>query len=638
MKGLAFKLSSYLLAGMVIILFGLLFYNYKFSRTQALQDAKSDAKKLTELTVSQIRYILGVVENIPTNMATIIESRDTTMFKGTVKVIEQMLKENTLIYGTCIAFAPRISNGDTILYAPYVYVADDSLVYKDLGDEQYHYVKKEWYVQPRDLGKGVWSEPYYDEGGGEALMATYSVPFYRNSKGKKTFAGVVTADISLRGLQKIIKDIQFFDSGYGFLISSAGNVVTYPGIDSLDDKKVHNFFSEDYSPGMKAVVRKMVNGETGLMPLREINDNKHDNRWVSYGNIKGADWSLAIVFNERELYRGVHELLSELTLLGLIGAFLIALMIFLVSGRFIKPLQKLAFATRQIGSGDLDYQVPEFRSNDEIAQLGQAFNIMQKELKVYIADLKETTAQKEKIESELMIASNIQQQMLPNTDEMPGMLGMDIFGMLKPARQVGGDLFDIQLKEEFLYFAIGDVSGKGIPAALFMAKTLTLFRAKVNAGNGPAQLAEEINHELEMYNAESMFVTFFIGKINMTSGKLVYSNAGHNLPFLLRAAKTPELIPGTHGLPLGSIPGLKYEEGQLTLRKGEKVFLYTDGISEAMNTREDLFGEERMLEVLDQHKTDSTQIISEAMLHTVESFASGTEQSDDITMLVIGYQ
>lgn len=637
-RGLAFKLSIYILTAVFIILFSLLYYNYIISRNLALDDAKKDAQKLTELTVARIENVLDNVENLPVNLASIIEYRDTVRFVGTRNVIETVFKRNPLVYGASIAFAPEIHNNDTIYDAPYIYNTGDSIAFKNLADDNYNYTGHEWYKEAKKLRHGIWTQPYYDKGGGDVLMATYSVPWYYQKEGaERRFGGVVTADISLHGLQNLINDIQFFKSGKGFLISHLGNIVTFPGIDTSNNTQIFNVFEGDFSPQMMQVFQKMVDGEKGIISMQVLGENNNLDRWVSFANVSSANWSLGIIFHEHELYASIHQLYLKLIAIGLAGFVILAFLIFYIAGRFVKPIEKLAFATRKIGAGDFSFQIPSFRSKDEIAQLGKSFSIMQLELKDYIRDLKETTAQKEKMESELEIANNIQQQMLPQKDALAGVGAIDCFGVLKPAKSVGGDLYDFIFQDGELYFAIGDVSGKGIPAALFMAKTLTLFRSKVSGGKGPSEIAEEINLELEKYNNQSMFVTFFIGKLTLSTGKLLYTNAGHNLPFLVEEGKDPEPLKGTHGIPLGSMPDMQYEESSLVILPSNKIVLYTDGISEAEDINHKLYGEDRLSKLIKSNAAKSPDELAESILSDVNIFAGAAEQFDDITLLILDY-
>lgn len=636
-RGLAFKLSFYILTAVLVVLFALLYYNYIITRNLALDDAKKDAQTLTELTIARIENILIPVQNIPENIVSIVESKDTIERLGLRSVLKKIILKDELIYGAAVAMAPIILDGDTFYNAPYLYAVNDSLILKNLAGEGYNYTEQAWYRLPKELGRAVWSEPYFDKGGGDIMMATYAVPIYLNKDGNKHFAGVVTTDISLHSLQQIIHSIQIFKSGFAFLISSSGNIVTHPKMKWNDSLEVHNIFEKDHSAEMQSVIRKMLGGEEGIMSLRGIGAEQRQNDWISYGSLSPSGWSLAVIFHEDELYRSIHNLYLKLIGIGIIGFIIIALLIFVISKRFVKPIEKLAFATRKIGAGEFDFQIPSFGSSDEISQLGDSFRIMQQELKEYIIHLKETTAQKEKMESELQIASSIQQQMLPAKRTIPGGENLVYFGILRPARSVGGDLYDFVPVDEYLYIAIGDVSGKGIPAALFMAKTLTLFRAKLSGGKNPGLIAAEINRDLEQYNEQSMFVTFFIGKLHMKTGELQYTNAGHNLPCILRSGGDFMMLKGTHGLPLGSFAEQDYGTDTVLLSQKDKLVMFTDGIPEAVNMKNEAFGEDRLKDVLLKYSGRKPDELASLLLAEVDTFASGTDQFDDITLFIIEF-
>lgn len=636
-KGLAFKLSLSILMVVLLIMVAMLYYNFVISRNRVLDDAIADAEKLTDLTVARIENVLKAVEHVPENLAAVIENRDTILFVGTRRVMEKLLEERPLIYGSSISYAPRFKDGDSLYYAPYLFSSGDSVVFKDLAKDGYNYHRKEWYKKARNTGRGVWSEPYYDEGGGDILMATYSVPFYRVQGNTKDFAGVITADISLVGLQNLIQDIQFYDSGKGFLISSEGNILTFPGVDTLSDGLVHNIFREDLPPAMFDIINRMVQGEKGIYSLKYIARERNEDTWVSFASVPSANWSLGILFLEEELYAGIYDLFIKLIAIGLAGMVLLVVLVVIVAGRIVKPLEKLASATKRIGAGDFDFRVPSYSSADEIGALSKSFNRMQDELKDYIRNLQKTTAEKEKFESELKIASSIQQQMLSKVVPVPGKENLKYFGVLKPAKMVGGDLYDFILRDRYLYFVIGDVSGKGIPAALFMAKTLTLFRAKVTKGKEPRELGLELNRDLEQYNAESMFVTLFIGKLDVESGELAYTNAGHNPPFLFTGKSNVTSLPESHGLPVGSLPSLDYGQSNHKMEAGEKIILYTDGVTEAMGNSEFLYGDKRFKDLLAKSAANDPEKLARIIISDVAEFASGAEQSDDITLFILEY-
>jgi sigma-B regulation protein RsbU (phosphoserine phosphatase) len=636
-RGLAFRLSVYLLSSIIIILIALLYYNYVISRDLVLKDAKADALNLTALTVARIESVLSDVENIPVNIVSVIENRENVLRSGSGKVIKEMMHAHPYLYGMSIAFAPVAEGADTIFFAPYFYRAGDTIISKDLAAGNYRYADKPWYTGVRDSGTDAWSEPYFDEGGGEVLMATYSVPFYLQRNGERVFSGVVTADISLAGLQSLIQGIQFYESGFGFLISSRGNIVTWPGIDSVEHKHTYNIFEEVNSPEMVAVFHRMTAGESDIIPLRGMGTTANRERWISFARVPSANWSLGILFHERELYAGIYDLSARLAIIGLAGFVIIGMMIFVIARRFVRPIDKLAHATRRIGSGEFDFEMPALSSHGEIAQLANSFSLMQVELKEYIRNLRDETARVEKMESELQIASRIQQQMLPVRKPVPGREQTDYFGILRPARQIGGDFYDFLAVDGHMYIAIGDVSGKGIPAALFMAKAITLMRAKAASGKHPQQIAAEMSRDLEQYNEQSMFVTLFLGKLDIDSGEIQYTNAGHNPPYLVKNDGAILLIDEVHGLPPGSFMQESYGSGIVCMHPGDKIVLYTDGVTEANNMQGELYGNQRLMQVLNDHGSESPEGLAGTILSGLDAFAGEAEQADDITLFVLEY-
>ena len=250
--------------------------------------------------------------------------------------------------------------------------------------------------------------------------------------------------------------------------------------------------------------------------------------------------------------------------------------------------------------------------------------------------LQEVNMEKERIGSELRIARDIQKQMLPETfPPFPERQDIDIYGSLVPAKEVGGDLFDFFISDEQLFFCIGDVSGKGIPSAMVMAQTHSLFRVMTARESEPARIVQAINTVLCEGNESNMFVTFFLGILDLRTGHLRYCNAGHDKPFLLRSEAAPELLPAVANIPLGLFNDFNYEQQEATLAAGTTIFLYTDGLTEAKNLQRKLFGMERIADELNPSLT--CQQLLESMTSAVHRFVKDAEQSDDLTMLAIRY-
>ena len=302
-----------------------------------------------------------------------------------------------------------------------------------------------------------------------------------------------------------------------------------------------------------------------------------------------------------------------------------------------KPIADLTEMTRRIAGGDFTQRI-DIRAKNEIGTLAASFNEMTRRLNESIEHLKETTAAKERIESELKIAHEIQMSMVPKIfPPFPNRSEFDIFATLVPAKEVGGDLYDFFFIDgDHLCFAIGDVSGKGVPAALFMAVTKTLFKATASDGGTPAEILARLNAEICRDNESCMFVTFFCGILNIRTGQVDYSNGGHNLPYYLhRGGARP--LENFGGRALGLVEQSPYASGRMVIEPGEALLLYTDGVTEAMDLSETLYSDQRLAQFLASNRGSSPRQIIGDLVSDVRHFAGEAPQSDDITVLALRY-
>ncbi|MCD6297838.1 MAG: PP2C family protein-serine/threonine phosphatase, partial [Deltaproteobacteria bacterium] len=270
-----------------------------------------------------------------------------------------------------------------------------------------------------------------------------------------------------------------------------------------------------------------------------------------------------------------------------------------------------------------------------VGKLTHSFGDMKSSLKQYIEELTETTAAKERIESELKIAHDIQMGMLPKIfPPFPNRKEFDIYATIVPARDVGGDLYDFFfLDEDHLCFSVGDVSGKGVPASLFMAITQTLVKTKATKGLISATVLSRVNEDLSLDNPSLMFVTLFLGILNIRTGELEYCNGGHNPPYIIRANGELEPVETTNGMALGVVKDFHYKSKKVVLQKGDTIFLYSDGVTEAMNDKDELFTEERLEKGLKVLKDMPIQELINGIMDKLRAFSKGAPQSDDITMM-----
>jgi sigma-B regulation protein RsbU (phosphoserine phosphatase) len=337
---------------------------------------------------------------------------------------------------------------------------------------------------------------------------------------------------------------------------------------------------------------------------------------------------------------------------ALLGAAVFAcffLISFFVASRFSSRIVQLAAYTRELAGSNFRpdaasplrrqvVAIPE-RTKDEVGQLAGSFLVMEQQLDSYLQELKETTAAKERFQNELKIAGDIQAAMLPH--EYPSSDRLDLHAAMKPAKEAGGDLYDcFFLDPDHLCFVIGDVSDKGMPAALFMAVTLTIVRAKATAAlaEAPEEILRQTNELLVTQNQMYQFVTMFLGVLDVRTGQVVYADGGHNRPYH-RSATAVQMLPRGGGVALGVMSGAAYQRHTLQLQPGETLFLYTDGVTEAIAADESFYGEARLEQMLSSVAFAApASVWVESVMKNVFEFSHGHAQADDITVLAVRFR
>jgi sigma-B regulation protein RsbU (phosphoserine phosphatase) len=632
-KGIAFKLILCILTSCIILFVCIFGYNYLFTRRIITGIIRQNAGNLTAYTVSEIETVLKSVEKVPQNIAYSLEQTHYTK-EALLNLLRSVVESNPEIYGATIAFEPYAFNKDIEYFAPYYYRRNGEVKYRDLADKRYEYINWDWYKIPKRLNRPVWSEPYYDEGGGDVIMTTYSVPFYKTGAGEKKLMGIVTADIYLSWLHDMISSIKIGETGYGFLISRDGTIVTHPQQELIMNVKLHELAEKKGDHRLIEIVEDMINGASGFVPSKSLLTGKRC--WLAYKPIPTSGWSLGVLFPQTELMSDMNTLSKNVSVLGLLGILILVLIIVLIAGTITRPLRRLANKTKDIAKGNLDCEMPPTKSGDEVGRLTDSFKYMKNALKKYITKLTETTAIKERMESELKVGHDIQMGIVPKV--FPERAEFTIHALLEPAREVGGDLYDFFfVDDDHLCFVIGDVSGKGVPAALFMAMTITLIKATAKTVSDPAEIIRRVNKELSHDNDSCMFVTVFLGILNLKSGYLRYVNAGHNPPLIIRDEKPPEFLSAPSSTIVGVEENAPYLQESVTLKGGDTLYIYTDGITEAFNEKGEMFTEENLKKELSLHRRDSVRLMAQKTLAKVKAHSAGVPQSDDITLLVIRY-
>jgi phosphoserine phosphatase RsbU/P len=468
-------------------------------------------------------------------------------------------------------------------------------------------------------------------------LQVYGIDILTGAKAVRTpegeLAGVVGMDIGMNTISKRIINTPGEDSGYAFLLNQQGELIEQEQPDM-------------YVPPLDSEIRrKMISGESGFA------FDAGSATYVAYAPIRSIHspdkktyWSVGISMPEAEVTRLADDVQNRVNavykmLLGVLAALILFLIFvaFRMSGRITGPILLLDEGAKRIGSGELDHRL-EVHTGDEIEELAGTFNKMAGDLKTYIKNLEETTAQKERFASELRVGRDIQMSFLKKIfPAFPNRTEFSLYANLVPAREVGGDLYDFTLlDDERLLFYVGDVSDKGVPASLIMAMTMTLMkRAGHVPGISPAGILRQVNEGLAEDNESAMFVTLFIGILNFKTGELVFSNAGHNPPLILKPDGLCNYLVLPDCLVLGVMAEAEYRDDSVTLERGDMIVTYTDGVTEAMSLRRELYSEERLQETLASTVGSSVEEAVEGIISSVRVHAMGAPQSDDIAVLAV---
>ena len=610
---------------------GFLFYQ---SRETVRQEAISHATQILDNTALRAENILHSVEVASNNTKWLIQ-RHADQPDSMMAYSRNMLVNNPDFFNCSIAFEPYYFKDYGQYFSAYTKHVGDSIRTVHGGSDHYQYFYMDWYLMSKLLGHPCWTEPYldYDVPSNTYEMVTSYCQTITDNQGE--VIGVINISLSLSWLSQTISAMKPYPNSYSIMIGRSGTYFVHPDTTKISRETIFTQTIETPDTALTALGHAMQRGEEG-MKCMTINGEEC---YVFYQPLGQTGCSMAIVCPESDIFSGFDRLRRTVIAIVAVGLLLMLFFFIRIITRELKPLRQLADGAETIASGQFNVTLPDFRRIDEIGQLSHSFSNMQQSLVKYIEELKDTTAQKASIESDLRIASNIQMGMLP--EKFPTREDRDdvqLYAMLTPAKAVGGDLFDFYFRDDKLFFCIGDVSGKGVPASLFMAVTRSAFRTVSAQESMPDRIVMTMNKTIADMNKSHMFVTLFVGVLDLSSGLLHYCNAGHNAPLLLGA--DIQELPCHSNIPVGFRPQWKYSLQEAQLSTGTTIFLFTDGLTEAMNANKAQFEMERVNEVavqaLTKQQQEPRQLISQ-MTEAVQQFVGNAEQSDDLTMMAIQY-
>ncbi len=517
------------------------------------------------------------------------------------------------------------------------------------GENYYAFLDTQWYKDCKSADKTMFTSAYEDSYG-RGLTVSCVTPIH-DDKGR--FKGCVAMDILMKDMNSSMVNDGIEEPSWAVLIDRSGAIIAgneddrNADVESINDVQIAGI-------EVNTIADKLCSGIDGIASIGEGDGAVY----VAYSNIESIGWVMCIMtpiadviepavaigeqMNENTTYveklivESIREVIQRCLVLFAALVLIITLVVGGFSRKISNPLVQLEDEVMTISQGNLDLRT-DINSNDEIGSLARAFNYMAETLQKYIKDLTQAVAREERIAAELSFASKIQAEMLPT--DFPSTEEYSLCASMKPAKETGGDFYDFfRIDDKRFALVIADVSGKGVPAALFMVQAMTVLKSELLKTRDIGEALSNANNLLCERNASELFVTVWACVLDLTTGEAVASNAGHEFPAIRRAGGAFELFKDKHSMPLASMEGIKYKSYELTINPGDTVFVYTDGVAEATNAELQMFGTDNMLEALNKDSDAEPADLINAVTEGIHGFVKDAEQFDDITMLSFKYK
>ena len=631
-RGLAFKQSMMILAAITVV-FGLIFGIMSYKTQDMLNKMTvENGEETSRANVNYIDKLFNAGKLVGDDVASTLGKRKMTKAELDTFLLQSLTNARNLvpqIVAVVLAYEPGMGpetpKGEFMRLARFT---ENEIKLVTGG----HYDDKEWYYSTRDGKTSRWQEPFIGEFVPEPI-AVYTVPiFQKNNKGEEVLAGVLAIDMSIDFLKDEISSIPVSNSGYAIITSAKNVAVAYPK--SIAQGKRN-----------REIVVKEIRGNSQVDFDRQTQDSSGlflgtvaggEESAIYYTTIKANNWTFMVVWPIEKYLKDQSSMRKLFLVLAIGGYIIILIIILLISFRVAKPLKELAIAARKLGRGNFNVTIPQITGRDEISEFAGAFSNMLTELKDHIERQKDM----KRIERELDLARNIQLSMLPGSehDENSDDDRHELAPFLLPAKEVGGDFYDFfKIDNDHLCVVIGDVSGKGVAAALFMMVARIILRTTTKNLKSIVDAFNRTNFALAKRNKLNMFVTVWAGIIDLRTGHIDFASAGHNPPAIRHSDGSVEFIKSKAGLVMAAMEETIYKPQTYDLKQGDTLFLYTDGVTEATNSNNVLFGDNRLLATLKMGGERSTADTCTLVKKEIDNFVQDAPQFDDITMLAIKF-
>lgn len=632
-RSIAYRLSIYISLAVISVFVAFIFISYLFNRNLLRENIENKAIGLSSNVIMSVEKSVVSTKEITTNVS------EQVLYYGqndnTELLLTNILKKYRFLNAIHVNINPEVKD---VIFHNYWTFRDDDSVWVQKGNTPFYDcpVEREKVSEVAKKNKANWTEPFKCPRNKNVVVSYYSPIQIIGNNGKEQIIGNVVCELSLLELNDTINAIKLGKEGYAFLVSRNGDYITHPRKEWILNRNIYSLSNRIYDKN-KIDVKNIIKGQMSGSAIAYSQVFDYKKTWVYYAPIKENGWLLILNIPYDELFEPLYLNMLRMLFISVIGILVIYFIITFITNKLVEPLSNVTSQLRKFSnlSGAEDFSS---ESLNEVKVVSDSLNYMKSWYEKYKAEQKKELKKSHRQTEDLMQASEIQLSLIKTTfPAFPNRNDIDLHAIYKPARIVSGDLFDyFFIDDKNLVITIGDVSGKGIPAAIFMSVAQTIIKSNATYKKAKT-IVNKANLELYTNNQHQFFLTLFLGVLNTETGVLHYCNAAHTSTFILKPNGNIVELDQSHGLPLGLYPDKEYRDSKIEIENGDTLILYTDGVTEIQDENNFLFGEERFKENVSHMAGQSPEEIAKRIENSITVFRGEASQSDDISFLILKY-
>ncbi len=626
-KRISYRLSIYILSTSIVVISTIVLLNYNYTKRMLMQQIEESTINQSELIINRIARQIVRAQEITRNVAN--QSLYYHKHGDLEFFLKNVLKTNQILNGIHVDLKPEFSSGQ--FQKHYTAFNDSgSVVCSDSGNKCIFEQYPDFYKQLEQSPNGFWTDPYISDRNNKQYLISFSFPV--KLPGTDQIVGNASGEISMEYINQVVSGIKIGEEGISFVINKSGLFLTHPVNEWIMKRNLFEL-NDKILPENSKELRKMI--ETGKPDSGFGYPEMFDYRksWFYFAPMPYTNWTIIIIIPEKELFHDLWLVFRQIVTVSFIGIVLMFIIFITIFRRTLKPLVQI---TKDIQKFSFEGRKESVKN--EIVTLVESLEELQTRYGQFIQEQNQTRKDKRRFEKDMKSAKEIQLNIIPSGyPAFPDQEDLELYAILRPAQIIGGDLYDyFFIDNNHLLFTIGDVSGKGIPASLFMAVAHTLIKGNANVLSSK-HIVEQLNKKLCHRNTNQHFLTIFMGILDVKNGILDYCNAAHNYPYILRSSGIIETLDETHGLPVGIYLNKSYGSGSAMLKPGDTIFLYTDGVIDCRDENDSTYGQQRLEENLQNLNGLSCIKMITKIENSLNLFKGSTKQADDISLMALKY-